>query len=239
MPDPLGPLLEIVRQIIQALQGLPVLLRLLENALWLNAAGLEAVETFVNSSILAFSIVFCAGISLKIGESVELFINRVRPRRFAIALTGAGLITVTGASIWIATIWLIGHFVLGNPHDVHYVIWAVSVGYTPLLFGYMAVLPYLGPIIERVLSLWSFLAILGAVVFIVEVSIWGALLCVLPGWLVVSLLRRFIDRPTVRLDEWWWRYVAGTRQRLDVRELSATLRAQAAAVGHTLGDAHE
>ncbi len=204
--------------------------RIVEGSLWFSANSAEAVEDLIDASYLGLVLPFVAGVSLTFGRGIDLFVNRVSRVRFFLILLVGGLLAVAGAIIWALSIVLLADFVYHDPADLDHVMWAVCMGYAPLLFAYIAVMPYLGPIIERVLEVWHLAAIVAAITVVAQIDVWEALGCVLPGWLIAQVLQHNVLSPVVRVRSLFWRITTGKVQRLDVHQLALTLQQQAAQV---------
>lgn len=202
--------------------------RIVEGALWLNVNSADTVEVLVDASYLGLVLPFLAGVSLTFGRGIDLFVNRVSRLRFFLILLVGGLLAVAGAIIWVFSILFFADFVYHDPANLDYVTWAVCMGYAPLLFAYIAVMPYLGSIIERVLEVWHLVAIVGAITIVPQIDVWEALGCVLPGWLIAQVLQHNILSPVVRVRSLFWRVTTGKAQRVDVHQLVPALQQQAA-----------
>ncbi|NTU86055.1 MAG: hypothetical protein HGA45_43130, partial [Chloroflexales bacterium] len=69
-------------------------------ALRLNPRVFELVESGPNAGWVITLIAILGGASLLIGQSVILFVNRVRPARFAISLLVNGLVFTISLVVW-------------------------------------------------------------------------------------------------------------------------------------------
>lgn len=186
------------------IHSIMVLWSLSEGALHLDQAILLAAETTIGIQV-AFAIIFLAGLSAGFGtQSVVLFVNRVSRGNFLLNLLMSGIVFMLGAMAWIVSIWLIAVYGFGNPHPIMLVTRVVSLGYLPLLFGFLIIAPYAGPGIGYVLHAWSFLIVLVAVQVLFDLVLWQALVCTLSGWLIVQILRRAVSHPLAIVDRWLW-----------------------------------
>lgn len=172
-----------------------------------------------NASWVAFGVVMAGGISLLLGQSVILFANQVSLGRFFLSLATNGLLHVTGWAIWSSIVWFIGIWLFDQkPHFV-LVLRLVALSYAPLVFGFLILMPYAGPFVQRLLYTWSFLIALGAVAYTFQVGFIAALLCVGLGWLLLMLLTATIGRPMVALRNWIWHRLTGTSIDASVEEV--------------------
>lgn len=181
---------------------------------------------------IAIAIIFLAGVSEGFGtQAAVLFVNQLSRRNFYLNLLLAGFIFLVGAVAWIATIWLIAYYVIDDSQPLWQVLRVVSIGYIPLLFGFLGLAPFVGPGILYILHAWSFLIVLLAVERVFKLSLWEAFICTFAGWLLVQLLRRIISRPIAIVNRWWWTMTAGTSRRLDFDDVPLVLPIQTAGDG--------
>jgi hypothetical protein len=111
----------------------------------LNPEGFRAIRQFSDNDIdtLTLLIVFSAGFSQAVAQSIILFANRVKPVRFFISLLLAALLFVVGYGFWSLSIWVTGLLVLRNPIPWQTVTDVLAFGYLPLTFSFFGALPYL------------------------------------------------------------------------------------------------
>ena len=195
---------------------LVALWRVIGAALWLEpallrAAGAAATEASPRAFALAAGVVVVAGVSTLLGQSVTLFINRVRPGRFALSLCLNGLLLVVGWLVWAFVLWLIGRWLFPISPTYLTTLLLTALSYAPLAFGFLILIPWLGPFIQRLLSVWSFLIVVGAVMHEFQVGFIAALVAAGSGWLALLLLTLTIGRPIIALRTHLWRTVTGAR----------------------------
>ena len=137
-------------------------------------------------------IVLLAGISESIGQSVVLFLNRVRPQRFVLALSISTASHLFGYLLWTLTIWSVGSWLAGAQQPWSAVAVVVGLAYAPQVFAFFELTPYLGNLIWGILSLWSMVAIIVALHYGLGMEPWLALLVSALGWVVMQALRRTV-----------------------------------------------
>lgn len=174
----------------------------LSNSHYLN---LSAIELRV-----VIAVVFLAGLSAALGQSLVLFVNRVKPKRFLASLLLSAGTFVVGLLFWGFSIWLIGRY--GYSREVPYslVLRAVGLAFSPYLFSFFVLTPYFGSFLWVALSIWSLLAMVLATSVVLELTLWQALLSNAGGWLLLQVLARTIGRPVMWLSETVRSWVAGT-----------------------------
>lgn len=169
----------------------------------------------------AVGIFFLAGLSETYGtRAVVLFLNRVGRRPFFITLLLTAATYVVGGFIWAFTIDLAGAAVLDISGKLPVMVQAVAIGYIPLLFAFLAVIPYLGPAILHLLQGLSFIFTTAAVSVGFGASFRDAVLCTIVGWLVFQLLRWFTAGPTTAISRWVVRLVTGREVNYQLRDVA-------------------
>lgn len=179
-------------------------------ALWLEPHLFEVVLENRSANSVVIGIVFLAGASTLLGQSVVLFVNRVRRGRFFFSLALNGVMYIVSYLVWGAIIALIGTLLFNEPPPFGSVIRMVGLSTAPLIFGFFILIPWMGPFIGRVLNIWGFLILVNVVEFGFQVGLIKALICVGLGWLVMLLLNNFIGRPILALRNRVWTRVAGS-----------------------------
>ena len=191
--------------------------RVINRALWLDPALLEAAgaaagtEAGPRAFALAIGVVVVAGVSTLLGQSVTLFINRVRPGRFVLSLFMNGLLLVIGWLVWALVLWVIGIWLFPITPTYRTMLLLIALSYAPLAFGFLILIPWMGPFIQRLLYVWSFIIVVGALMFEFQVGFVQALVAAGIGWLVLLGMTLTIGRPIVALRNLLWHKVTGSR----------------------------
>jgi cation transport regulator ChaB len=103
-------------------------------------------------------IALAAGFSQAIGQAFILFVNRVRPLRFALSLLLEALLFAVGFLFWAVSTWLVARLGFGLAVPLPLLIRALGIAHAPQLLAFAGALPYLGAPWLRLLSLWTALA---------------------------------------------------------------------------------
>ncbi len=193
---------------------------LIQGALTLDPAAFQALQNAPDNRNIALFILLLAGLSLELGQSVVLFLNKVRPRRFILSLLVGGILFIVSALIWAGSIWLVAGVVFDVYEPFPTVFRTVSLGYAPVVFGFLVLLPFLGEPIARVLYVWTLLAIMTGIIVTFQFTFWQALVCAILGWVILEGLTHFVDKPLQALDTWFWRMTTGTSTRLTIEDLA-------------------
>ena len=181
----------------------------IQQVMRLNQSVFTEIQQSPGGFGIALMIVTLAGLSESLGQSVVLFINRLPPRRFVLAL----LITVAshlgGYAVWTVTVWLVGVYVFGQSVSLYTVACVVGLAYAPQILAFFELTPFLGNPFSILLTLWSMVAIVMAVRMGLNLELWQALLASGLGWVIIQIWRRTIGRPIYALGRWLQRRAAG------------------------------
>jgi hypothetical protein len=178
----------------------PQPLDLVGAALSLDANGFRALLGEGTSGLrLGLLVVYLAGLSSAMGQSVALFATRVSPRRFAATLAVQALLFVGAFLVWAVSVWWLAAVAFGAPRPLANVIAAVGLAYAPQLLSFFTLAPYLGTPLQTLLSIWTLLATLVAAVVVFDLALGAAVAVSGVGWLGSQLLLRTFGQLVVRI----------------------------------------
>ncbi len=209
------------------LSEMPSLWQTIEQAMRLNPAVFAEIQQSQGGLGIALLIVIVAGLSEALGQSVILFINRLRPRRFILALMITAASHLVGYLLWTVTVWLVGVYVFEQQVSMMAIACVVGLAYAPQTLAFFELTPFLGNPFSIILSLWSMVAVIVAVRVGLNLELWQALLASGLGWVIIQLWRRTIGRPIYGLGRWLQRRAAGVPLEHTLADL-AVLRRQPA-----------
>lgn len=189
------------------LASLPQIIRM---AMRLNPSVYAAVQSSPMGIWIALIVVGMASISEALGQSVVLFINKVRPRRFVLALGISTFSQMVGFVLWAVSVWLICVYVFGASQGFIAIAAAVGLAYAPQLLAFFELTPYLGNTFAVILSLWSMVAIVVAIYVGTDLVLWQAILTSMLGWMAIQLWRRSLGRPVYAIGNWVQQRAAGS-----------------------------
>ena len=198
---------------------------LIDRVLHLDTAAIEGFTHLSGSGQLALLVVFVAGVSEAIGNSVVLFINRVRPTRLVLTLLVSSILLAFTYFFWTITIYAVASLAFNARADYMVVARVVAFGYAPRVFGFIEFLPVLGRPFAVLLQVWSLLAVLIGVAAVLDLRPWQALLSALLGALALLTLQQTVGRPLLRLAHWLQARAAGVNLVLDRKGLQGLVRA--------------
>jgi len=192
-------------------------------AIALNPDAFETMAELPNANRIALSVLLLAGFSQAIGQSIILFLNQVKPVRFALSLVLSAVLFVFSYGFWIASTWFVSQVLFREAVNYASVYHTVGLAAAPQILSFLVAMPYFGVPIQMVLSLWALLAFVRGFTFATGLGLWSAFWCGLLGWLMLQILQRTIGRPIAALGSWLSNTTAGTHLVTDLRGLETLL----------------
>lgn len=203
---------------------IPSLWQTIQQAMWLDQNVFADIQRLPGGLGIALLIVSLAGLSESLGQSVVLFINRLPPIRFTLALVITAASHVVGYLLWTVTVWLVGVYVFGQPVALTTVATVVGLAYAPQLLAFFELTPFLGNPFSILLTLWSMVAIVMAVRAGLALELWQAVVASGLGWVLIQIWRRTIGRPIYALGRWLQRRAAGVPMEFTLSDLTRLRR---------------
>src|SRR5688572_9955376 len=96
-----------------ATMDLPSLGKAILQALALDERIYVAVQESSQGLWMALIVVGLAGLSQALGQSLVLFVNQVRPRRFILAMIASVIGYIGGYALWLVSVWVVGVYAFG------------------------------------------------------------------------------------------------------------------------------
>ena len=103
-------------------------------------------------------------------------------------------------SVWV----IVGLFGVERPSLLS-AVKVIGLAYAPLLLGFLVFLPTVGPLVARVLRLWTLLAVVVSTSVAFGLAPWAAAVAAALGFLARGWLLRVFDRVTSLSNRWLWR----------------------------------
>jgi hypothetical protein len=179
---------------------------LIAGALRLDPAAFEALAALPAATRFGLVVLAVAGISQALGQSVALFANRVRPRRFVVASSVSAAVFVASVVVWSAALDLAALLLADAQAPLDRVVAVVGLGHAPRLLAFLALVPYFGTGIGVALTIWTFLATAVGARAVFGLDLSDVLLVLGAAWLATEIAGRTIGRPvaaaTRRLRTW-------------------------------------
>lgn len=202
---------------------LPSLGEVIRRAMWFDPDIFAMTHQNRSGLWMALAIVALAGLSAAIGQSLVLFINRIRPWRFAVALLLSVVSYLAGYVVWTTAVWAVGVYLFGAQASWVALAAVVGLAYAPQILSFFELVPFFGNPFGILLSLWSMALVVAAVQVGLGLEAWQAVVAAGLGWLLYQLLRRTLGRPVYALWNWMEQHAIGVQLRYSVRDLP-TLR---------------
>lgn len=181
------------------------------NTLRLNPQVFDVVEQYPQSGWVVAGVVFLAGASTLLGESAVLFVNRVRRSRFIISLITNGIVFLISYFVWGLTVLIVARLLFSVETPTSQFVRMVGLSTAPLVFGFLVLIPWMGPFIGRLLNVWSLIILIVIIEYEFKIGFWPAVLCVGLGWLASLALSNTIGRPVVALRNKVFQMVSGSK----------------------------
>lgn len=172
------------------------LLRLWWGAITLDPAAYQAATSQPGGLADALLIAVIGGISLGLGQSAVLFINRIPRRRFIYSLLAGALVYAFSIVLWAATIWFCLDFALDPRPSFHETLALVCLSFAPLVFAFLILLPYFGNLFYYLLFTWVLGNLLLALRALYGLNLLEAAVAAGIGWLAVQIIAhtRLVER---------------------------------------------
>ena len=179
---------------------------LIGGALRLDPAAFDALVALPTAARFGLAVLAVAGVSQALGQSVALFANRVRPRRFVLASTVSAGVFVASVVVWAAALDLAAMVLADVRAPLDRVVATVGLGHAPRLLAFLTLVPYFGTGIGAALTIWTFLATAVGARAVFGLDLTGVLPVLGAAWLATEAIGRTIGRPvaaaTRRLRSW-------------------------------------
>lgn len=192
---------------------------LLRDVLRMTSGFAETVVSTPGAGRLAVIVVVLAGLSESVGESVVLFVNRVKPKHFVRSLIISAFIFAFTYFFLAASIWAVARLFFVPDASFRQIATVVALAQAPRLFGFLVFLPYFGLPISVLLWIWGLLATTVGVVELLALNAWQAAAVVALGSFLLLTLQRTIGRPLLALARLARRRAAGVDLVTDRRKL--------------------
>jgi hypothetical protein len=174
----------------------------------LDPSVILAVQTSPAALGIALSILVLATVSDVVGNSPVLFFNRMSPGRLAAAMGIETVLSLMRLAVWMIISGVL--FVVFNQVRLTLpnVIVVVGIGYAPMLWSFLVVIPTVGPLIRRVLIAWTLVTLTASIAVAGSLSPWQALTAPVLSALAILVVYRWSDRFSVavlgRLSRQWF-----------------------------------
>jgi hypothetical protein len=119
------------------------------------------------------------------------------------------LLSVVRVAVWIVSLVLLLSLLTPVHVTVAEATLVVGIGFAPMLFSFLALLPLLGPVLLRLLHAWVIVTTIVALQALYGLALGQALSVSVAGWVVVLVIGHTVDRAVVRGFGWLTRRLLG------------------------------
>lgn len=161
-------------------------------ALWFDHTVYDTVIMDDRTRLVSTMVVFLAGASLLLGQCFALFLVAASPLGFVLGLAFSGLSLTLRLGLWMICSVYFASLLFGVVTTPWNFISVIFVATAPLVFGFLAVVPSIGMVILHVLYGWTCLTMMYGLFYGAQVPFLPGAVCLLSGWIAVSLLERLI-----------------------------------------------
>ena len=168
---------------------------------------------------IVVGIVFLGGASTLFGQSVVLFLNKVRKGRFFFSLVVNGLLYLLQFTVWGIVLYFVARLLFEKDPSRSDILLLIGLSTAPYVLGFLALIPYMGPFIAKLLSVWVFLLQVVVIDAAFDVPFWAGVMAVGAGWLVMLLITNTIGKPVVKLRNKIWKAVAGSEMDITAQDI--------------------
>lgn len=191
--------------------------------LWWAALRLDPDVTSVlapgASWVPVILIALVAAVATLLGQSVVLFVNRIRRWQLVFSLLFVVLGVLGSHLMEGVLLWGLSHLVLDDPFTVLEVTKVVILSSAPFAFAFLTAIPLLGPGLNRLLSIWSLLVLWAVVAATFEAGPWAAAGLVLVSWVGKLVLGNLSGPVLAGLRDRLWRRMTGRPLHMDTNFL--------------------
>jgi hypothetical protein len=175
----------------------------------LDPSAISEIQSSPAGLSTAVWILILATLSDTLGNSPLLFISRMRPGRLFAALGIEAVLALIRVAIWLGSFAFLV-FVLNRgtvpPKDVLLVI---GLGYAPMLFSILVVIPTFGPFIGRLLIAWTLVTMTASIAVANNLSPQAALTAPVVAVIALVVVRRVSDRLALNVLGRFSHWIAG------------------------------
>ena len=156
----------------------------------LDPEAILAIQTAPDGLTVAIVILLLATAADVVGNSPVLFMKKMQPGRLAAALGVETVLSLVRLAIWMASLWILLLVLNRGVVELANVVLVIGIGYAPMLWSFLVVVPTVGPLIGRILIAWTLVTITASIAVASNTSPLEALAAPVVAVLVILLVRR-------------------------------------------------
>jgi hypothetical protein len=179
------------------------------NTLVFNEKLIIAIQDRPDALIISLVILFAAGVSQTVSQSIILFLNQVSKGRFLVSLIIGGLLSIIAYTFWTVSIWVIARWVFETNETFTTAFRVLALGQAPLVLSIVTIIPYAGTALSRILHIWTFLLVLFIIEITFHLTSWQSIVCAGLGWALFMFFQFFSGPVIDRVQRLIWKHTTG------------------------------
>jgi hypothetical protein len=165
----------------------------------LDPEAILGVQTAPDGLTVAIVILVLATAADVVGDSPLLFMKKMRPGRLTAALGVETVLSLVRLAIWMGSLWMLLFVLNRGAVELANVVLVIGIGYAPMLWSFLVVIPTIGPLIGRILIAWTLVTITASIAVASNTSPLEALAAPVVAVLVILLVRRSSNHVSLAL----------------------------------------
>jgi hypothetical protein len=165
----------------------------------LDPEAILGVQTAPDGLTVAIVILVLATAADVVGDSPLLFMKKMRPGRLTAALGVETVLSLVRLAIWMGSLWMLLFVLNRGAVELANVVLVIGIGYAPMLWSFLVVIPTIGPLIGRILIAWTLVTITASIAVASNTSPLEALAAPVVAVLVILLVRRSSNHVSLEL----------------------------------------
>jgi hypothetical protein len=203
------------------------MLGLVGRALALDAAAFQEMGALSDSlPWLPFWVVFVAGLSRMLGQSLVLFANQVKPARFVIALVLGALQFVLNVLTVMAVIWAMANLLGPATVPFDQIGRAIALASAPYWLSVFVLIPYVGPGLNKALMVYTLVVLAAALQTAFGLGFFRAILAGLAAVAITELINVMLSHLLSPFGHWLYVQLVGRDGIEDTHEIYAMFAAR-------------
>ncbi|MXU65457.1 hypothetical protein [Oceanomicrobium pacificus] len=146
-------------------------------------------------------VVLLAGMSMLLGQCFSLFLVSASAPRFILGLVINGVMMALRLALWITLSTLVASALAGRLISPDAILFVVFLSTAPMIFGFIAILPTIGPALLYPLYGWVCVVLMYGLFVANGVPFLFGAVCGAGGLFALFLLDRYIFLPVFRVSE--------------------------------------
>ena len=165
----------------------------------LDSAVILGLQTAPNGLTVSIAILVLATVSDVVGNSPVLFIRKMPPGRLVATMAVETVLSLARLAIWMCSFGILVFAMNQGSVNLANVVLVIGIGYAPMLWSFLVVIPTIGPLIRRVLVAWTLVTITASLAVASSSTPWDVVVGPGVAALVILVVHRSSNRVSVAL----------------------------------------